>query len=462
MSGVRDYHARTRWTPDRPPAAEPLDPATEPAAFRRYKGAELLPLDSREAPGPAWRDLFRPGAVAPRPLDRGFISRLFFESLAISAWKQEGPLRFSLRVNPSAGNLHPVEAYLLAGPVEGLSARPALYHYSPFDHGLEIRRELPNLPGEGVLVGLTAILWRTVWKYGERGFRLAHLDAGHALAAVAMAAAAQGWRARFVDVGDEELARWLGVEEQTGLAAERPAGLLALEPGGGGLPMEIGDSPLTGQPTKVSRGCREVPRLEAVAEATLRAAGASFVGRSHPIPALLRGRRSRPDFAEVPLSADLFRHLLNRLTASVDHPIWPFPAAPALRLAFFVHRIEGVRPGLYGLESSTLRLLLPGDLRALAQRIACGQTAAGQAAFVAVFLADLTPTYEPGTGWLYKRLHWQAGALSHLLYLEAEATGLGATGLAGFYDGAVPDLLGPWGRGLEALYLTAVGVRRPE
>jgi len=33
----------------------------------------------------------------------------------------------SLRVNPSSGNLHPTESYLVAGPLPGLHDKPAVY-----------------------------------------------------------------------------------------------------------------------------------------------------------------------------------------------------------------------------------------------------------------------------------------------------------------------------------------------
>ena len=34
--------------------------------------------------------------------------------------------------------------------------------------------------------------WRTIWKYGQPGFRYVHKDVGHALSSLAFAAAAQG------------------------------------------------------------------------------------------------------------------------------------------------------------------------------------------------------------------------------------------------------------------------------
>ena len=49
----------------------------------------------------------------PQPLDRASLSQLLYDSLAISAWKEAGGSRWALRVNPSSGNLHPTEVYLI-------------------------------------------------------------------------------------------------------------------------------------------------------------------------------------------------------------------------------------------------------------------------------------------------------------------------------------------------------------
>ena len=150
----------------------------------------------------------------------------FQDALALSAWKQAGSSRWSLRVNPSSGNLHPTEGYLVAGPIAGLHPRPAVYHYTPFEHALELRAELSGeawlkiaaqLPEGAVLVGLTSIHWRESWKYGERAFRYCHHDAGHAIGSFAVSAAGLGWEAKLLEsVTDRDLAVLLGVHVQTG------------------------------------------------------------------------------------------------------------------------------------------------------------------------------------------------------------------------------------------------------
>ena len=188
---VLAYHERTKHHLHRYAASlGHMDWDTQPDPFRRYEGAALLPLDPvQPTRQPYYEQLFRTDGIDPRPMDRQSICRLFYDSLALSAWKQLRASRWSLRVNPSSGNLHPTEGYLIAGPIAGLSQGPALFHYAPYDHSLECRLTLSiddwqalgkGLPRCSLLLGLTSIYWRESWKYGERGFRYCQHDVGHA------------------------------------------------------------------------------------------------------------------------------------------------------------------------------------------------------------------------------------------------------------------------------------------
>ena len=74
-------------------------------------------------------------AYAPRNDGRsalpGYHNGILRYSLGLSAWKQFRASRWSLRVNPSSGNLHPTEAYVVlperevVGPGEREPSKPA-------------------------------------------------------------------------------------------------------------------------------------------------------------------------------------------------------------------------------------------------------------------------------------------------------------------------------------------------
>ena len=130
--------------------------------------------------GVAFQDLDRSGNVAARPLDRDALGLFLELGLGLTAWKQINDVKWSLRANPSSGNLHPTEGYVWLPALDGLAEHPALYHYAPHEHGLEERcsfasEDSPNissdLMGDFFFIGLSSIPWRESWKYGERAFR---------------------------------------------------------------------------------------------------------------------------------------------------------------------------------------------------------------------------------------------------------------------------------------------------
>ncbi|HEY5896784.1 MAG TPA: SagB/ThcOx family dehydrogenase [Burkholderiales bacterium] len=245
LEAVMRYHERSKHHFNRF-AAGPgeLDWANQPDPFRRYEGAALtrLPLlgPDEEPVSPDYEKLYERDAVKCVPLGIRSLSRLLEYSLALSAWKGIGETRWALRMNPSSGNLHPTEAYVLVGDIAELG-EAGLFHYAPKEHGLERRADCPDsllaaLRG-GFLVGLSSIYWREAWKYGERAFRYCQHDAGHAIGALRLSAAALGWSARVLDdLADETIDALLGLERGAdfdGAEGESAELVMAFWPGEG-------------------------------------------------------------------------------------------------------------------------------------------------------------------------------------------------------------------------------------
>ena len=104
LERVFRYHEHTKHHFERY-ASGPgyLDWATQPDPFRRYAGARLVPLKKIPTTDePLYDDAFVHGRIPPAPLTLRTISQLFFDSLAISAWKSTGQASWALRVNPSS------------------------------------------------------------------------------------------------------------------------------------------------------------------------------------------------------------------------------------------------------------------------------------------------------------------------------------------------------------------------
>ena len=236
------YHERTKHHFNRfAPGPGRLDWANQPDPFRRYAGAPLVRLPilgpEEEPVSPDYEDLHKPGAVSGAPLNIRSLSRLLEYALALTAWKQAGDTRWALRANPSSGNLHPTEGYVLVGGIAELGELPGLFHYAPKEHGLERRADCPaelfaRLTRGSFLVGLSSVYWREAWKYGERAFRYCQHDVGHAIAAVRLAAAALGWSTRVLEgVADETIEALLGLDRDAdfeGAERERPELVIAV------------------------------------------------------------------------------------------------------------------------------------------------------------------------------------------------------------------------------------------
>src|ERR1700686_2612754 len=136
--GVVAYHERTKpHCPRYAAALGYMDWAKQPDPFRRYDGAPLvrLPLPDAGRALPYWQ-LYVADNMVPVPLSVDSISLFFRYALSLTAWKRLQETTWSLRANPSSGNLHPTEGYALLPPVDAIHDRPGVYHYAPKAHGL--------------------------------------------------------------------------------------------------------------------------------------------------------------------------------------------------------------------------------------------------------------------------------------------------------------------------------------
>ena len=235
------YHERTKHHYGRFAASVGyMDWATQPDPFRRYDGAQLVRLPLKSGRELSYWQLYVTNSVEAAPISIDSISVFFRYALSLTAWKRFHETTWSLRANPSSGNLHPTEGYALLPAVDAVFDRPSVYHYAPKEHGLERRAEVPlsvwtalmaAFPEGSFLVGLSSVHWREAWKYGERAFRYCQHDVGHALGTMRFAAAALGWSLCLLDrVNDSTLSRVLGLDRDTDFASaerERPE-LLAL------------------------------------------------------------------------------------------------------------------------------------------------------------------------------------------------------------------------------------------
>ena len=508
-----------------------LDWATQPDPFRRYEGSTLVELPqvalADQVPYAALFD----GTAEPAPIDQLSIGEFLRCSMGLSAWKQYGHSRWALRVNPSSGNLHPTEAYVVH---DGRT-----FHYAPREHALEERcvfdpeewRRVLGTPDGVFLVALTSIHWREAWKYGERAFRYCQHDVGHALGALRLAGGMLGWHVTLLtDWSDRDLGRLLGVDQDAdfshaereepdciAIVSARPYSA-RLSPDPSALLLAVARGSWRGVANRLSAGQVEWPAIDEVAGATrypgqerwegAKVRGATVrsapdvppppepsVAPSHdrtlaPLTArqVLLSRRSAVAFdGRGTLPRDRFFSILRRLRPPGppwDAINWP----PHVHLVLFVHRVDGLDPGIYAYlrddevlaewrsamrqeflwepvpngpnasnDPNDLFLLVPIDCGSTAMRLSCDQEIAADGFFSLAMVARVEGSLRDQGEWFYRRLFWECGVIGQVLYLEAEAAGGRATGIGCFYDDPVHALLGLTGHGWQSLYHFSMG-----
>ena len=166
-----------------------------PIAFANDAGEPEIDL-----PRPEAVDLrshsFREVAERRASLRRYSAEPLTMEELSFLLWCTQGVKQVvadqaTFRTVPSAGARHAFETVLLVNRVAGLE--PGLHRYLALDHKLIRTDSRPGLAAKvtaccygqsfvhssAATFIWVAVPYRMTWRYGERGYRYMHLDAGH-------------------------------------------------------------------------------------------------------------------------------------------------------------------------------------------------------------------------------------------------------------------------------------------
>ncbi|MCM8757583.1 MAG: SagB/ThcOx family dehydrogenase [Candidatus Omnitrophica bacterium] len=140
-----------------------------------------------------------------KDLDLNQIGQLLWSAQGITHQKYG----FSFRSAPSAGALYPMEIYILK--------KDGLFHYLPHKHSLEVisekdlRRELTvaswgqkSVEEAPLDIVICAVYQRVTKKYGQRGIRYVHMEAGHIAQNIHLQAVALGLGSVPIGAFDDE------------------------------------------------------------------------------------------------------------------------------------------------------------------------------------------------------------------------------------------------------------------
>ncbi len=499
---VINYHRRTKHSLQRyAKGPESLDWEDQPNAFREFMGSPLIKLPAPCVELPLlFAELANPRT--PEPLTEVSAGLLLELAFGLSAWKQFGPDRWALRCNPSSGNLHPTEAYLINTDKQLLAT--GLYHYQAYEHGLEQRCVFNGkLENRGIFIGLSSVHWREAWKYGERAFRYCQHDIGHALACLRYSAAILGWTVELItECADDELSALLGLNREQDFKAderEYPDILCRIHTQNSPQSCDLDkliQAAYNGTWTGTAKPLSQYhfykwPVINEVAKATEKPCTTAIKFQAQIQPSnstcqqtassLIRQRRSAQHFNPKNTLAvsDFYQILAATLPDKLPFDAWKLNNH--IHLFIFVHRVDGLASGLYALPRNTEKLpllkaatapefewqavvdapiplyrLLAANCRNIAKTLSCHQAIASDSAFSLAMVAEFSQTVETAA-WQYRYLFWEAGFIGQVLYLEAEAAGVRGTGIGCYFDDSVHEVLGIKDETFQSLYHFTIG-----
>jgi SagB-type dehydrogenase family enzyme len=409
------------------------NPSGSPARLRRSQ-ASPPPLDERRFGGPVVRPSGRLAAL-----------------LAAVGTTGSHP---AMRAPASAGALHPIETYVIVHhPRWG--APPGLYHYLPSSGALELRRAAIDGAQSGACdralqLAFSIVYARSSWKYGERAFRLAHLDLGHYLASVAAAASAGGLRTSLRVIRDPDARRALALpdDESPGplveVVDERSAATTSESMAERGL--RIHGAPIGARPPRLRERWPAVLEAHTATDACEPWSAPLVV--SGELAGVLGSRRSARTFSSSPLS-------IARLAEALRDPAIRWPGVEG-HLALHAHHVEGLAGGIYRWVGDTADQRIAHDVRRLSSVLGFGR-----AALATSHAAILIASSARGPAGVRRALWW-AGATSQVVQLRAATLGLGGCAIGGLHDAAVRRLHRRWLDGASPRLFVALGERDGE
>jgi SagB-type dehydrogenase family enzyme len=501
MSTALRYHEATKYAPETINNHPEIDWAAAPSAFKSYASeapirmAAFLPHD----PNPFTGDHPRELASAPGGLTLAGLSRLIYATYGVTGLIPQASKPTYLRAAPSAGGLYPAEIYLVVRDFAGLP--PGLYGYHPLQHALVLLWEddgahtaltqacygHAQVAAAPLTMIVSGVFERSRWRYRERAYRRVLLDTGHLLANALLVGPELGLRvgltAAFCDERLNALLR-CETDEEGALAVlpinapgapERPAWAALPSP----LASSTADHESAGdslQALHAASACGfERPRLPALGDESAEAlhakhgwtAGISLLGdglAANPLAdQIFRSiceRRSTRSYSEATITSEQLARILAATYLPEEVRLHSQPAlVPDLLMTFIaVVGVDGLDDGVYyfapqGLELRRIR----SEVSRQALGFLClGQELGARAAAVVFHAADLTTAVRRYGDRAYRYLHLDAGMLGERLNLAALAEGQGASGIGGFFDDQITDLLGiP--REQAVVYVTTLG-----
>jgi SagB-type dehydrogenase family enzyme len=499
-SFVQHYHQRTKYDPETIASkSQGLDWSQQPSPYKEYKIGTIYDLKpflqstKQDVDSHWWQRL----------------SLFLLCSYGLTARIQTMGEPMYLRAAPSAGGLYPAEIYLVS---QGNNLLPAgLYNYQVKDHTLihfwanDIWQNIqvacfmhPALMVADLTLITTAVFYRSAWRYQDRAYRRIFLDTGHLLGNIELAGAMNGFRpyfiGGFIDRDINELL-YLNTEEE-GAVTIIPVVDLDAHPDStipafpSGLPSRINLEYPDLPDGRLLSYCHQMTEIAEFRQLPANPVNLDSVqlDDKYNFPFCLKISTITPpiDWQDnLPLSGleDTIlkrrstraytgeKLTLNELNAILDftyHPqhyteqhLDPNPDYFDLGLIetfVAVSGVQGLEEGCYyyAPRAQELRQIRFKNFRTELHYLCLGQELGRDAGAVIFHTADLKMAVQKYGDRVYRYLHLDAGHLGQRLNLAAIRLALGVSGIAGFFDDRVNEVLGiPEDEAV--LYITTLG-----
>ncbi len=499
------YHQRTKYDPKTIHAkGKPLDLSQQPISFKEYKigtSFDLKPFLTNA-----------PNKFANDPTGTWWqrLSQLLFCSYGLTGMIQTIGEPHYLRAAPSAGGLYPAEVYLIS---RGTPILPAgLYNYQARTHSLmnfwenDIWTKLqvacswhPILENTQMALVISAVFYRSAWRYQDRAYRRIFLDAGHLLGNIELACSLNDFRPHLIGSFMDEAVNqilYLDPEQEGAIAVVPLADLLEVRqnlplaktitiaptqtnyphiPDGELLSyfhkatqIEFDPNSKVNWKTSATDGQRldkyNFPFCTKISTVTEPIAWGDALTDLETT--ILKRRSTRAytgeslTLAELKQLLDFTYHPLHYQEQGLDGSPDYFDLS-LVETFLAVSFVDGLEEGCYyyAPNAQELRQIRFKNFRQELHFLCLGQELGRDAAVALFHTADLKAAVAAYGDRVYRYLHMDAGHLGQRLNLAAIRLGLGVSGIGGFFDDQVNEVLGiPADEAV--LYITTLG--RPQ
>jgi len=500
---AQHYHQRTKYDPETLASkAKGLDFSQQPLPFKTYKlGTEIDLKPYLDGPSGTTETLWW-----------SRLSRFLINSYGLTAKVMtiNGGL-FYLRAAPSAGGLYPAEIYLIS---RGTSLLPAgLYNYQVRTHSLwrfwddhpwQALQEAcfwhPTLEATQLAVVITAVFYRSAWRYQDRAYRRIYLDSGHLIGNLELAGTLSDYRPHLIGGFADEAVNnllYLDAEQEGAVAVAALADLLQVEQNlprystvlptpchseypaladGELLPYLHRATQLSATDNDVRWPHADVPSSDQAdaledkynfpfcLKVKLKTAPIHWGETLEELEPTMLKRRSTRRFSGANLTLAELKALLDFAYQPQHYRNQGFDHAPdyfdlsLIQTFIAVSGVTGLDEGCYYYAPYTeeLRQIRFKNFRQELHYLCLGQDLGRDASVVLFHTADLKAAIAKYGDRVYRYLHLDAGHLGQRLNLAATRLQLGVSGIGGFFDDQVNEVLGiPTDEAV--LYITTLG-----